>query len=71
MENKATKQSPIVRLTQPTSKMGHVINTGLLCAGIGIVCQNEMWIGNPVLILGCTAVTVSFMFPDLLNYIKK
>ena len=71
MENKATKQSPIVGLPQPTSQTGRVINTGLLCAGIGVICQNAMWTGNPALILGCAAVTVGFMFPDMLKYLKK
>lgn len=71
MENKATKQSPIVGLPQPASQTGRVINTGLLCGSIAIICQNAMWTGNPALILGCAAVTVGFMFPDMLKYLKK
>ena len=69
MENKAFKgakdQSPIVGLPKPTSKTARCINTGLFCGAIGIICQNAMWTGNPVLILGCAAVTIGFMFPHI------
>ena len=75
MEKKAldaTKnQPPIVGLPKPTSQTGRLINTGLFCGAIGIVCQNAMWTGNPALILGCAAVTIGFMFPSLLPHIKK
>ena len=75
MEKKALEgaknQSPIVGLPKPTSKTGRLINTGLFCMAIGIVCQNAMWTGNPALILGCAAVTIGFMFPSLLPHIKK
>ena len=70
MERKALEaaknQSPLVGIPKPTSQTGRCINTGLLVGAMGIVCQNAMWTGNPALILGCAAVTVGFMFPNLL-----
>ena len=73
MEKKASEatQSPIMGLPKPTSQMGRLINTGLFCGAIGIICQNAMWTGNPALIIGCVAVTIGFMFPSMLPHIKK
>ena len=68
----ATKDKPpIIGLPKPTSTTGRIINTGLFCGAIGVICQNAMWTGNPALILGCAAVTIGFMFPEMLPWIKK
>lgn len=67
----ANNKSPIAGLPKPTSQTARCVNTGLFCASIGIICQNAMWTGNPALILGCAAVTIGFMFPELLPHIRK
>ena len=70
MEQKAAQavkdNSAVVGLPKATSQTERYINTGLLIGSMGIVCQNAMWSGNPVLVLGCAAITVGFMFPNML-----
>ena len=67
MKQKAMDKPVVMSLPKPTSKAARLVNTGLFCSSILIVCQNAMWTGNPVLIAGCAAITVGFMFPQMLR----